>query len=116
METTKQLAEVLLAERLIPLHDVPAIVPPARSGRPLHRSAIWRWVTKGLPGPVGQRVRLEAVRVGRRWVTSHEALARFFAGLTPDARQHEAASRLPARSSLRESTVATLARHGIAVA
>jgi hypothetical protein len=42
-----------------------------------------RWITTGIPGPDGERVRLEGVRVGGRWLTSEEALARWAESLTP---------------------------------
>lgn len=117
MSNQEQLAATLLTERLIPVYDVPALVPPARSGRQLHRAAVWRWVAKGLPGRDGGRVHLEAVRIGRRWVTSHEAVARFVARTTRsaptgDQPRHAAI----ARPALRPSTLATLARHGISLA
>ena len=44
-------------------------------------SAVGRWISRGLPGLPGHRVRLEAVRRGRKWVTSRAALERFFAAL-----------------------------------
>src|SRR5262245_8761128 len=40
-------------------------------------ATVWRWALKGLPGPDGQRVRLEAQRLGGRWVSSWAALQRF---------------------------------------
>jgi hypothetical protein len=48
-----------------------------------HFSTIFRWIFKGLPAPSGERVRLEACRLGAKWVTSDEAVARFSAALTP---------------------------------
>jgi hypothetical protein len=60
------------------------LVPPARSGRRCHLSTILRWITRGARGPSGERVRLEAVRLGGRWLTSREALRRFVELLTPD--------------------------------
>jgi hypothetical protein len=48
-----------------------------------HFSSVYRWVLRGIPGPDGQRIRLEAVRCGRAWITSREALSRFSARLTP---------------------------------
>jgi hypothetical protein len=44
----------------------------------------WRWALKGLPAPDGQRVRLEALRVGGRWVSSWAALQRFAERTTPN--------------------------------
>jgi len=36
-----------------------------------------------VPGPDGNRVRLEAVRCGGKWLTSREALERFTEAITP---------------------------------
>lgn len=44
-------------------------------------ATVFRWITRGLPAAVGGRVRLEAVRRGRKWLTSRAALRRFFAAL-----------------------------------
>lgn len=45
---------------------------PAVRGKRIHVSTLWRWATKGVRG-----VKLEAVRLGSRWMTSSEALERF---------------------------------------
>lgn len=73
----------LTTETPIALTEVPGLLPPGRQGRPVHISAIHRWVMDGSVAPDGQRVRLEAVRVGGRWITSKEALQRFAEALTP---------------------------------
>jgi hypothetical protein len=46
-------------------------------------STVWRWALKGVHAVDGRLVKLEAARVGGRWLTSKEALARFSAALTP---------------------------------
>ena len=74
MNDTKPPAESLLDEELISVQDLPARLPPAKSGRRLHRAAVWRWVSNGLRLADGSRVRLEALRMGRRWVTSRALL------------------------------------------
>jgi hypothetical protein len=60
------------------------IIPRRRQGRPIHPSCIARWAAQGIDD-----IRLEALKVGRTWCTSREALARFFQRLTdasnPDA-------------------------------
>jgi hypothetical protein len=72
----------ILGETVMFLGDVPLHLPTA-VGRPagndgrggrirVHLSTVIRWVRRGCRG-----VRLEAVRVGGRWVTSREALDRF---------------------------------------
>jgi hypothetical protein len=45
--------------------------------------SLWRWILRGVPGPNGRRVRLEAVRCGGKWLTSREALQRFTEAITP---------------------------------
>jgi hypothetical protein len=57
----------------------------ARLPRPVHPASVHRWATRGIPGPDGTRIRLEAVKVGCRWATSVEALGRFLAATTAAA-------------------------------
>jgi hypothetical protein len=45
--------------------------------------SLWRWILRGVPGPDGRRVRLEAVRCGGKWLASREALQRFTEAITP---------------------------------
>jgi hypothetical protein len=73
----------LLAETLIGLGTAARRLPPGRGGRPVSFSCVLRWITTGIPGPDGRRVKLEAVRLGGRWLTSEEALARWAERLTP---------------------------------
>ena len=49
--------------------------------RNLQISTVYRWLFKGLPAADGGRVRLEAVRRGKSWLTSRAAIRRFFAQL-----------------------------------
>lgn len=58
-------------------------VPPLREDRPVASSTIIRWIVDGCVGPDGEVVRLEAVRLGARWVTDEAALQRFVQRLTP---------------------------------
>src|SRR4051794_8499124 len=67
----------LLDETVVYLSDVPGHIPPGKDGRRTHLSTVVRWKDRGVRG-----VRLEAVRLGGRWVTSLEALARFAARVT----------------------------------
>lgn len=73
----------LTSESLLTLPEAAKRLPRGRRGRPMHMSAVLRWVLTGVPAPDGQRVRLEAARVGGRWLTSAEALQRFAERLTP---------------------------------
>jgi hypothetical protein len=58
------------------------LFPGHRGGSAVDPSTVFRWVTAGAKTPAGGRVRLEAVRVGGRWLTSRGAVARFVAALT----------------------------------
>ena|SRR5262245_53038110 len=71
------------SESTISLTQAARLLPPGRRGRPVSLSCVLRWVLTGATGPSGERVRLEAVRLGGRWVTSREALQRFAERLTP---------------------------------
>jgi hypothetical protein len=64
------------AGRLFPAHRGNGAVDP---------STVFRWVTKGTKATGGRAVKLEAVRVGGRWLTSRGAVARFVAALTAAA-------------------------------
>jgi hypothetical protein len=83
-------------------------LPPHRSRRddsgetkpvPVHPATLARWVTTGVRGPDGTVVRLEAVRLGGRWVTDDAALARFSQRLTPDYSGDDAGIRTPTSRS-----------------
>ncbi len=61
------------SETIIDLrHQAPPYLGQSRGGRPVHYSFLIRAVTKGVNGQ-----RLEAVRIGKRWVTSVEAIQRW---------------------------------------
>jgi hypothetical protein len=72
-------------EQKVPFAKLAEELPPARSGKKCHLSTIIRWATRGARGPSGDLVRLEAARLGNRWVSTREALARFMERLTPAA-------------------------------
>lgn len=73
----------LINEKLIPLAQAARGLPPARQGRCTHISTLIRWIIHGCRSPSGEVVRLEAIRLGCRWMTSQEALQRFVDRLTP---------------------------------
>jgi hypothetical protein len=73
----------LTTESILSLRDAAKLIPPARRGRPCSFQCILRWALEGAKAPSGERVKLEAVRLGSRWVTSREAIQRFAEALTP---------------------------------
>lgn len=55
---------------------------PRLGGTPPAMSTVWRWCRRGFKSPAGAVVSLEYARLGKRIVTSREAIARFSARLT----------------------------------
>lgn len=85
-------------EPLISLAQAAVKLPGHRGAKRLHPATLTRWILTGVRGVDGRRVKLEAVRVGCRWLTSEAALQRFADALgsppadnppprTPTARQ-----------------------------
>ena len=64
-------------ETLISLSHAAARFPGHRGAERLHPATLTRWILKGVRAVDGRRVRLEAIRVGCRWLTSEAALQRF---------------------------------------
>jgi Protein of unknown function (DUF1580) len=67
----------LRTERPLSLAQAAKLIPPTRLEKRVHVSTLVRWILRGVRG-----VKLEAARVGGRWITSQEALERFSAALT----------------------------------
>jgi hypothetical protein len=57
--------------------------PSFREDKPVAPSTVFRWIASGVRLPDGSRVRLEAVRLGGRWLTSAPAIERFIVRQTP---------------------------------
>jgi hypothetical protein len=69
--------QLLNGESLIGLGEAARSLPGSRTNPTMCPTTILRWINRGARARDGQLVRLEAVRIGSRWFTSHEALARF---------------------------------------
>jgi Protein of unknown function (DUF1580) len=82
----------LFEERLLYLAEVPRHLASTLQGRRVHLSTVMRWRTRGVRG-----ARLEAFRLGGRWVTSREALARFIAAVTAASRSTTPRDLIPTR-------------------
>lgn len=72
-------APKLLAEQLLSFGQAAAMFPPYRRGRPVSPSCVWRWFRSGVRLANGEVVRLEAIKVAGRHLTSIEAVQRFIA-------------------------------------
>jgi hypothetical protein len=106
----------LAKETLLSLAQAAKIQPPGRRDRPMSLSCILRWLLHGVRGPDGKVVRLEAVRLGGRWLTSREALQRFAEAQTPclDGAADSPAPRPPsARQRASDRAAAELQKEGI---
>ena len=73
----------LANETIITLAQVGDYLPAFRKQARVSISCALRWVLDGVRLPAGEAVRLEAVRLGGRWLTSVEALQRFAEAQTP---------------------------------
>lgn len=83
--------------------------PPARSGKPVHPATASRWALRGVKSLDGRLVRLEAARVGGRWVTSEPAIRRFIGALQAP----ETATPPPAGTGRHEAVERELAKLGV---
>jgi hypothetical protein len=73
----------LNGEKLISFAAASKLFPAFRGSAPhTNGSTVFRWATRGSKAAGGALVKLEAVRVGSRWLTSVEAVNRFVAAMT----------------------------------
>jgi hypothetical protein len=108
-ETTPELVQ----ETLLSLAQVANRLPPNRGDRPVSLSCVLRWILSGVRTPHG-RIRLEGIRLGCRWLTSEEALARFVAAQTPEfADRPQLPRTATSRRRASERAAAELERLGI---
>ncbi len=98
---TSPLIDRLLDEGAVGVCEVARLAGKFRRGRPTHATTVTRWITAGVTTPGGV-VRLEAVRLNGRWVSSRAALVRFIAA---QQLQHPA----PAQQSSRTTGAASRA-------
>jgi hypothetical protein len=104
----------LSEEASLSLTQAARLLPPGRGDRPVTLSCLLRWILRGARAPSGQLVRLEAVRVGGRWITSKEALQRFAEALTPSLDNTPPTPRPPsARRRASERAIKQLEKMGI---
>jgi hypothetical protein len=74
-------------KELITLDEAAQLLPAGRRGRRVNLSTIFRWVVEGSNG-----IRLEAVRIGARWLTTTACLQRFAEQLTEAALSEQSAT------------------------
>jgi hypothetical protein len=67
----------VLHETLVSFAQAARRLPPFRGDKPVNPATLYRWATSGVKLPDGSALKLEAVRLGGRFLTSAEALQRF---------------------------------------
>jgi hypothetical protein len=72
-------------------------VPRTRQDKPVTLGCLIRWVSRGVKGPDGERIRLEAARLAGRWVTTPGAIRRFVEAQTPRDAECAPTKRPPGR-------------------
>lgn len=71
-----------IADRLLTLAHIAALVP-GRGRNRVHAGTVARWIVRGVRTPEGRRVRLRAVRLASKWLTTRAWLDQFAAAQTP---------------------------------
>lgn len=89
-------------------------IPCYRAGKKTHPSTVVRMIQAGVRTPAGRRVKLRAVRLGSRWITSVEAIREFIAAQQGEPETVAAAAfRSPSgRRRASEEAAAELSRIG----
>src|SRR5262245_14006607 len=85
-----------------------------KGGRPVHPSTVSRWASAGVVVAGGTRLRLEAVRLAGRLVTSRAAVVRFVQAQqdSPSAPEPPATRSLAERHRAARAAAAELGRMG----
>jgi hypothetical protein len=114
----------ILAEGPIGFHQAARQFCGYRNNATLHPATVYRWAIQGVVLPNGERVFLEAIRIGGRYLTSQPAIARFVEAQTaarlgepvlPNAQRtpaeaaaaaHDAGEQLAERSKRRRNRLA----------
>ncbi len=85
-----RLAEEIAAGHGKYLGQIARVVPPSREDKAVTPSCVFRWVTEGVRVLGGGRVRLEAMKLAGRFISTPMALARFLEAQTPQASSESA--------------------------
>jgi hypothetical protein len=85
----------LLSESPVPLAVAAQIFAEFHGGKPVHVTTLARWIHKGHRLPSGARVKLEALRLGGKFLVSRAAILRFI------ERQQEPVANTPPTRRLR---------------
>lgn len=104
----------IFEEDCLSISQLCKILPVGRNGKRPTFSTVWRYVLEGAKLPNGERVKLEAVRFGGKWVSSKQAAQRFVEALSSAAADVPSPFRgRPARNRAAEQAAAELSERGI---
>jgi hypothetical protein len=92
---------------LLGLTAASKLFPGYRENANLDPSTLFRWITNGARSAAGNKIKLQAVRAGNRWLTSLEAINRFVAALTDDSIPVEDQTPVPRSPSARDRAAAS---------
>jgi hypothetical protein len=83
------------------------LFPGEGEGKSVSPQTVYRWTTVGIPLPGGGRVRLRAWRIGRKLVTTADAIAEFIDAQQPTAPENDQLGpRSPAQRALASDAAA----------
>jgi hypothetical protein len=107
-------AEILAGDGLY-LVAAAKLFPRHRQGRPVSPSTVSRWATNGVRLADGQVVRLEALQLAGKWITTRGAIRRFLDRQTPARADQPGSVRSPAKRDRdqRRTNEALRDRYGI---
>jgi hypothetical protein len=86
--TASSISIDIFTEHVISLAQAAKLFPPARQEKPIGPNAVWHWVNRGVRLADGRTVRLEAIQVAGRWLTSKQAISRFIMAQQPGETVH----------------------------
>jgi hypothetical protein len=92
----------VLGNDALTLTQATKLLPPGRNGARAQISTLIRWIINGVKKSDGSRIRLEAQRLGCKWITSRAAIAQFSQELTPQLSDEQ--QQTPAPSSVAPRT------------
>jgi len=99
-DSTPSVLSEIVAGDALGLSAAARLLPAHRGEGRVCASTIWRWIKTGTRTSDGRVVKLEAARIGTRWLTSQAALTRYMTALTPVT--PEATSPAPAHTAVKQ--------------
>jgi hypothetical protein len=83
MADTPQVLTEIISGDALGLSAAARLLPAHRGAGGASATTVWRWIRTGTRTSDGRVVKLEAARIGTRWLTSKAVLTRYMTALTP---------------------------------